>query len=167
MNNVHDSCGISIAGVSGKFSYGFSMRKSARICPFTDVLGRGNSDKCFFSCVKACSASGVQWKSLFLMHFYKVLNSGKDFSADLKRNLFRLANFPLRLWTSLIIRREGSCSTTYVLSGHDFIPSGLIMYPKNILSLAPNVHFLGLSFMLILRNVRNVSLIFLIISASM
>ncbi|GKF63941.1 hypothetical protein Tco_0187389, partial [Tanacetum coccineum] len=45
---------------------------------------------------QACSASGVQWKSLFLMHFFKVLNSGKDFSADLERNLFRLANFPLR-----------------------------------------------------------------------
>ncbi|GJY82828.1 hypothetical protein Tco_0496204 [Tanacetum coccineum] len=40
VNSVHGSCGISVAGVSGKFSSGFSMRKSARICPFTDVLGR-------------------------------------------------------------------------------------------------------------------------------
>nr|GEZ38294.1 reverse transcriptase domain-containing protein [Tanacetum cinerariifolium] len=26
-----------------------------------------------------------------------------DFSADLERNLFRLASFPLRLWTSLVV----------------------------------------------------------------
>ncbi|GKE59756.1 hypothetical protein Tco_1510123, partial [Tanacetum coccineum] len=57
----------------------------------------GSSDKCCFNCLKACFASGVQWKSLFLMHLFKVLNSGKDFSADLEMNLFRLANFPLRL----------------------------------------------------------------------
>ncbi|GJR18292.1 hypothetical protein Tco_0966819 [Tanacetum coccineum] len=81
----------------------------------------------------------------FLMHFFKVLNSGKDFSADLERNLFKLANFPLRLWTSLIVRGDESCSTTSVLSGHGFIPSGVIVYPKNIPSTAPNVHFLGLS----------------------
>ncbi|GKC19552.1 hypothetical protein Tco_1021702, partial [Tanacetum coccineum] len=43
-----------------------------------------------------------------------------------ERNLFKLANFPLRLWTSLIVRGDGSCSTTSVLSGHGFIPSGLL-----------------------------------------
>ncbi|GKD38906.1 hypothetical protein Tco_1259113 [Tanacetum coccineum] len=104
----------------------------------------GSSDKCCFSCLKACSASGVQWKSLFLMHFFKVLNSGKDFSVDLERNLFRLSNFPLRLWTSLIICGDGIRSTTSVLPGHGFILFGLIMYPKNIPSTALNVHFLGL-----------------------
>ncbi|GJU61904.1 hypothetical protein Tco_1243739 [Tanacetum coccineum] len=46
---------------------------------------------------EACSASGAQRKSLFLMHLFKILNSGKDFSANLERNLFKLANFPLRL----------------------------------------------------------------------
>ncbi|GKF25625.1 hypothetical protein Tco_0081519, partial [Tanacetum coccineum] len=115
---------------------------------------------------KGCSASDVQWKSLFLIHFFMVLNSGKYFSADLERNLFKLANFPLRLWTSLIVRGDGSCSTASVLSGHGFIPSGVIVYPKNIPSTAPNVHFLGLSFMLILRNVRNVSSMSLSIYAS-
>nr|GFB01796.1 hypothetical protein [Tanacetum cinerariifolium] len=96
----------------------------------------------------------------------KVLNSGKDFPADLEMNLFRLANFPLRLWTSLIVRGNENCSTASVLSGHGFIPSGVTMYPKNIPSTAPNVHFLGLSFMLIFRNVRNVSPISFCISAS-
>ncbi|GKE57580.1 hypothetical protein Tco_1496765, partial [Tanacetum coccineum] len=126
-----------------RFSSGFSTRKSATICPFTDILGRyvilcspsmtlhfcnlpatsrrdiiflmgcaayevdwrlnrvsfSHQDRanCSMRGGQACSAFGVQWKSLFLMHFFKVLNSGKDFSADLERNLFRLANFPLRL----------------------------------------------------------------------
>ncbi|GKF81753.1 hypothetical protein Tco_0240355, partial [Tanacetum coccineum] len=88
----------------------------------------------------ACSASGVQRKSLFLMHLFKVLNSSKDFSADLERNLFKLANFPLRLWTSFIVRRGGIYSTTSVLSGHGFIPSWVIVYPKKIPSTAPNVY---------------------------
>ncbi|GKD01106.1 hypothetical protein Tco_1171380 [Tanacetum coccineum] len=39
VNSVYDSYGISVAGVSGKFSSGFSTRRSARICPFTNVLG--------------------------------------------------------------------------------------------------------------------------------
>ncbi|GKG13834.1 hypothetical protein Tco_0350794, partial [Tanacetum coccineum] len=88
------------------------------------ATGSGSSGICCFSCLKACSASGVQWKSLFLIHFFKVLNSGKDFSADLERNLFKLANFPLRLWTSLIVHGDGSCNTAFVLSRHGFIPSG-------------------------------------------
>ncbi|GKF25302.1 hypothetical protein Tco_0081196, partial [Tanacetum coccineum] len=167
VNSIHGSCGVSPTDVSGKASSGLSTRKSARICPFTDVIGRtalialweadrytisssfglgatsmGSSDKCCFSCLKACSTSGVQWKSLFLMHFFKVLNSGKNFSADLERNLFRLANFPLRLWTALIVRGDGSHNTASVLSRNSFIPSGLIMYPKNFPSTAPNVHFL-------------------------
>nr|GEV00595.1 hypothetical protein [Tanacetum cinerariifolium] len=70
------------------------------------ATSRGSSDKCCFNCLKACSAFDVQWKLLFLMHFFKVLNGGKDFFADLERNLFRLANFPLRLWTSLIVRGD-------------------------------------------------------------
>ncbi|GKA53331.1 hypothetical protein Tco_0746646, partial [Tanacetum coccineum] len=116
------------------------MQKSIQsVPPFgLGATSKGSSDKCCFCCLKACSASDVQWKSLFLMHFFKVLNSSRDFSADLERNLFRLDNFPLRLWTSLIVYRDGSCSTTSILSGHGFIPFGLIMYPKNIPSTAPN-----------------------------
>ncbi|GJV24924.1 hypothetical protein Tco_1377619 [Tanacetum coccineum] len=40
VNNIHGSYGILITDVSGGASSGFSIRKSARICPFTDVLGR-------------------------------------------------------------------------------------------------------------------------------
>ncbi|GKA19859.1 reverse transcriptase domain-containing protein [Tanacetum coccineum] len=40
VNNIHGSYGILITDVSGGASFGFSIRKSARICPFTDVLGR-------------------------------------------------------------------------------------------------------------------------------
>nr|GEW59247.1 hypothetical protein [Tanacetum cinerariifolium] len=39
------------------------------------------------SCFKAYFASPIQWKSPFLMHFFKVLKSGKDFSANLEMNL--------------------------------------------------------------------------------
>ncbi|GKD34871.1 hypothetical protein Tco_1250380, partial [Tanacetum coccineum] len=90
------------------------------------------------SCLKACSASGVQRKSFFFTHFFKVLKSGKDFSADLDRNLFRPANFPLRLLTSLIVHGDGSCNTASIFFGHDFLPSGPIIYPRNIPSTAPN-----------------------------
>nr|GFA01702.1 hypothetical protein [Tanacetum cinerariifolium] len=69
---------------------------------------------------------------------FHVLNSSKDFSADLERNLFRLANFPIRLGTSLIVRSDGCCSTATVLSGHGFIPSRVTTYPKNISSANPN-----------------------------
>nr|GEV97691.1 hypothetical protein [Tanacetum cinerariifolium] len=77
-----------------------------------------------------------------------------------------LANFPLRLWTSLIVRGDGSYSTAAVLSGHGFIPSRVTTYPRNMPSANPNEHILGLSFILTLRNVRNVSSISLIISSS-
>nr|GEZ01617.1 reverse transcriptase domain-containing protein [Tanacetum cinerariifolium] len=48
---------------------------------------------------------------------------GKDFSADSERNLFRLASFPLRLWTSLIVCGDGSCSTAVVLGLSPFLLS--------------------------------------------
>nr|GEU97703.1 hypothetical protein [Tanacetum cinerariifolium] len=68
----------------------------------------GSFDKCCFSYLNSCSTSGVQWKSLFMMYLFNVLNSGKDFFAGLERNLFMLANFSLRLCTSLIVRGDGS-----------------------------------------------------------
>ncbi|GJZ28314.1 hypothetical protein Tco_0572961 [Tanacetum coccineum] len=40
VKSVYGSCGVSTTDVSGGFSSGFSMRKSTKICPFTDVLGR-------------------------------------------------------------------------------------------------------------------------------
>nr|GFC71367.1 hypothetical protein [Tanacetum cinerariifolium] len=76
---------------------------------------------------------------------------GRDFSANLERNLFRLASFPLRLWTSLIVCGYGNCNTTDVLSGHGLIPSGVITYPRNTLSANPNEYFFGLSFIFIFR----------------
>nr|GEW10116.1 hypothetical protein [Tanacetum cinerariifolium] len=40
--------------------------------------------------------------------------------------------------------QDGSCKTASVLSGHRFIPSGFIMYPRNIPSAAPNLLYLYL-----------------------
>nr|GEV14139.1 hypothetical protein [Tanacetum cinerariifolium] len=90
INSVHGLCGVLITDAFGEVSSGFSVRKSARIWPFTYVRGR-------------------------------------------------LASFSLRLWTSLIVRGDRSYSTSFVLSGHGFIPSRFIMYSRNILFAAPNV----------------------------
>ncbi|GKF30604.1 hypothetical protein Tco_0100402, partial [Tanacetum coccineum] len=103
--------------------------------------------------LKAGGASEVQQKSLFLVQFFNVLNSGKVFFADLERNLFRPASLPLMLWTSLIVRGDGSCSTVSTLSGHGLIPSGPTTYPRNIPLTASNVYFLGLNFILIFLNI--------------
>nr|GEU90706.1 hypothetical protein [Tanacetum cinerariifolium] len=173
VNSVYGSCGVSITNASGGASSGFSTRKSARIWLFINVRGRLAPGLAFplgYSLARKLAGLGSQnrplfeslfriwrWKSLFLMHLFKVLKSGKDFFADLEMNLFRLASFSLRLWTSLIVRGDGSYNTAFVLSGHSFIPFGLIMYHRNIPFAAPTVHFLGLSFMLICRNVWNVS----------
>nr|GFB99997.1 hypothetical protein [Tanacetum cinerariifolium] len=170
VNSVHGSYGVSITDASGGVSSGFSTRKSARIWSFTDVYGRhvilcSPSMMLYFcnrhatsgrdiTCLMGWSVMttmGCAWKYLCNLlaaqtsartsFFIGVLKSGKDFSADLEMNLFRLASFPLRLWTYLIVRGDGSCNTASVLSGHGFIPFGFIMYPRNIPSAVPNVYF--------------------------
>ncbi|GJV48875.1 hypothetical protein Tco_1439087 [Tanacetum coccineum] len=47
----------------------------------------------------------------------QVLNSGKDFSADLERNLFKLANFLLSALTPFDVRGTGVSSTELVCQG--------------------------------------------------
>nr|GFB20518.1 hypothetical protein [Tanacetum cinerariifolium] len=48
---------------------------------------------------------------------------GRDFSADLERNLFRLASFSLRLWNSLIVCDDGNYNTADVLGLSPFLLS--------------------------------------------
>ncbi|GKD38905.1 hypothetical protein Tco_1259112, partial [Tanacetum coccineum] len=43
VNSVHGSCGVLTTDVSGGSSFGFSTKKSARISPFIDVLGRASA----------------------------------------------------------------------------------------------------------------------------
>nr|GEX18559.1 hypothetical protein [Tanacetum cinerariifolium] len=76
----------------------------------------------FFICLNATSASAVHCKSLFFVHFLKVLKNGSDFSADLERNLFRLANFPFSFCTSFRHIGDGRINIASTLSGHTFIP---------------------------------------------
>ncbi|GJR64296.1 hypothetical protein Tco_0010361 [Tanacetum coccineum] len=83
----------------------------------------GSAAICCLSSVKASSASVVQRKSPFFVHFLSVLNKGSDLSADLDRNLFKPANFPFNDWTSFIVRGEGSWMTAFVFSGHGLMPS--------------------------------------------
>ncbi|GJW27369.1 hypothetical protein Tco_0041180 [Tanacetum coccineum] len=102
--------------VDGSFSSGRSTIKSAKIWSWSrqylfDWLIRDN-----------CAAKEIDWhflrvsfryaliaslaaqrKLLFFMQFFKVLNKGKDFSADFDKNLLKLASFPLRLSTSFSV----------------------------------------------------------------
>ncbi|GJV04576.1 hypothetical protein Tco_1338145 [Tanacetum coccineum] len=112
--------------VFGESSSGRSTMKSANIYPLTDnlaslsvimtaltvsfaaarytmsssfsigVTNMGSSAMSCFICLNASSASAVQQKSLFFVHFFNVLKNGNDFSADLAKNWFRLASFPFK-----------------------------------------------------------------------
>nr|GEY01186.1 reverse transcriptase domain-containing protein [Tanacetum cinerariifolium] len=79
----------------------------------------------------------VQWKSLFFVHLFKVLKNGIDFSADLERNLFRLASFPFNFCTSFRHFGDGKFKTAPTLSGHTIIPLVFTLYPKNVPSSIP------------------------------
>nr|GEX35736.1 putative reverse transcriptase domain-containing protein [Tanacetum cinerariifolium] len=61
-------------------------------------------------------------ESHFLCAFLSVLKNGNDFSADLAKNLFKLANFPLSYCTSFKYIGDGRLKTASTLSGHTFIP---------------------------------------------
>ncbi|GKC88560.1 hypothetical protein Tco_1149209 [Tanacetum coccineum] len=67
-------------------------------------------------------ASAVHWKSLLFMQFFRVLKKGNDFSADLDKNMFKLASFLLRLCTSFNVLGDCSFTTTSAFSGHALIP---------------------------------------------
>nr|GEY25745.1 hypothetical protein [Tanacetum cinerariifolium] len=86
----------------------------------------------FMSPLDCRLSSGISArKSARTCSFTDILGRGKDFSADLERNLFKLANFPLSLWTSLIFCGDDSCNTAIVLSGDDFIHSGFCVTLNN------------------------------------
>ncbi|GJW94347.1 hypothetical protein Tco_0174019 [Tanacetum coccineum] len=121
------------------------------------ATSRGNSDKCCFSYLKACSTFGVQWKSLFLMQTsFKVLFAAQGLFRGLGEDPRQNSQLPpLRLSSpSLIIRGDWSCSTSLC-----FIWNGFYSYranlctPTKIPSIAPkSFTFLGVDgFMLIFR----------------
>nr|GEU79384.1 hypothetical protein [Tanacetum cinerariifolium] len=174
VNSIYGSCRVLITDVLGEASFGFSTRKSARIWPFTDVCGwyvilcspsmmlyffnlpvtSGRDITCLMGW-SMMTTMGCAWKYLRNLLAAQtgvrtsfsigVLKSGKDFSVNLEMNLFKITSFPLRLQTSLIVCGDRSCSTTSILSGHDFIPSGFIMYPRNIPYVASNSLVCGAS----------------------
>ncbi|GKB20081.1 hypothetical protein Tco_0854004 [Tanacetum coccineum] len=111
VKSVYGSYRVSTTDVSGGLSSGFSIRKSARICFLQTSLAVIIAIGCAWKYLCNLLAAKTSDRTSFSIG---VLNSGKDFSTDLERNLFKLANFPLRLWTFLIVRGDGSCSTTSV-----------------------------------------------------
>nr|GFA60332.1 hypothetical protein [Tanacetum cinerariifolium] len=91
-----------------------------------------------------------------------VLNNGKDFFADLDKNLFKLASF----CTSFKHFGDGRSMTAFIFSGDALSRSAFTLYPKKVPSLIPKAHFLGFNFMFIFWSVLNVSSASLITSSS-
>nr|GEU35725.1 transposase (putative), gypsy type [Tanacetum cinerariifolium] len=109
-----------------------------------DAVSIGSFAMHYFIYRNAFFASVVRWKSLYFKHFFIVLKKGSNFSADLYKNLFRLASFPLRLCTSFNVLGDCSFITTSAFFRHALIPFILTTCPRNIPSSAPkvvNVHF--------------------------
>ncbi|GJV16009.1 hypothetical protein Tco_1361332, partial [Tanacetum coccineum] len=63
-----------------------------------------------------------------------------DFSADLDRNLLRLASFSFSLCTSFKHFGDGRLRTASTLSGHTFNPSAFTLYPRNVPFLIPKLY---------------------------
>nr|GEV28722.1 hypothetical protein [Tanacetum cinerariifolium] len=141
VNSVYSSCRVLIIGVSGRVSFGFSTRKSARICPFTDVRGRyvilcSPSTTLYF-----CNRPATSGRDINCLMGWSVMTT-MGYAWKYLRNLLvakTSGSTSFSIGTSLIVRGDGSCNTTFVLSGHGLILSGFIMYPRNIPSAAPNV----------------------------
>nr|GEW92786.1 zinc finger, CCHC-type [Tanacetum cinerariifolium] len=103
------------------------------------AINIGNSAIDFFICLNAVFAFAVHWKSLFFVHFFRVLKNCTNFSADLDRNLLRFANLPFSFCTSFKHFGDGKLRTASTLSGHTFNPSAFTLYPRNVPSLIPKI----------------------------
>lgn len=85
--------------------------------PGRGATSLGRDARWCFSCWKASSASSVQRKSPFFVHFVSVLKRGSDLSADLDKKRFSPASFPFKDWTSFSVRGEGRSITAFVFLG--------------------------------------------------
>ncbi|GJX80750.1 hypothetical protein Tco_0328899 [Tanacetum coccineum] len=74
------------------------------------------------------------------LYAFLVLKNDNDFSADLDRNLLRLASFPFSLCTSFKHFGDGRLRTASTLSGHTFNPSAFTLYPRNVPFLIPKLY---------------------------
>nr|GEV72818.1 LOB domain-containing protein 36-like [Tanacetum cinerariifolium] len=92
--------------------------------------------------LNASSAFIVQWESFFFMHFFKVLKNANDFSVDLAKNLFRIASFSFKFYTSFKHFMDRRLSTAFTLSRHTFNLLALNLYPRNIPSSTPKAMFI-------------------------
>nr|GEY27520.1 hypothetical protein [Tanacetum cinerariifolium] len=89
INIVHGSKSSSSTsmGVAAESTFGHFTIKSTNICPFTDVLGLYCMSYSLSSILHFCRLPAI-------FGFDSTCLIGCDFSADLDRNLFSLANFP-------------------------------------------------------------------------
>nr|GEX16079.1 transposase (putative), gypsy type [Tanacetum cinerariifolium]GEX37462.1 transposase (putative), gypsy type [Tanacetum cinerariifolium] len=103
------------------------------------IHGSGSSSSTSIRVSRESSSGRLTMKSASICPLTDtlVLKNGKDFSADLAKNLFRLASFPFKFCTSFKHFKDGRLKTASTLSGHTFSPLVLTLYPKNIPSSIP------------------------------
>ncbi|GJY46892.1 hypothetical protein Tco_0435955 [Tanacetum coccineum] len=164
VNRIHGFgvTSLACASVDGPSSYGLSAVKSAKTWPRIDVLGlicligwsvtttTGYAWKYHLNLLVACTSAKTSFSiELTALNAslvaQRVLKKGSDLSADLDKNLFKLANFSLRLCASFSFRGDCSFVTASAFSRHTLIPFMLTTCPRNTPSSSPNVHYLGLS----------------------
>ncbi|GJX56082.1 hypothetical protein Tco_0285979 [Tanacetum coccineum] len=119
-----------------------SARKSASICPLIEFLPLNSISSSELPC-------GV--------HEGKVFMKGRDFSALFERNLFRAANYLLKLCISLTVFGGCRADMAFTLEGSALMPCFVIRLREYIPSSTPKEHFLRLSFRLIARSLLRVS----------
>ena len=73
-------------------------------------------------------------------------------------NLFKIANFPVKLCTFFIVFEDFISIIAFILFGFPSMPHWDTMKPKNFLDKTVKTHFIGFSFVLYLRSVLKVFL---------
>nr|GEV79492.1 putative reverse transcriptase, RNA-dependent DNA polymerase [Tanacetum cinerariifolium] len=108
-------------------------------------------------------AQDVIWRSQQTEHgqalILSALKNGSDFSAPIDRNQFNAASFPLRLCTSLSVRRSSKLVLALTIEGLALIPCLVMRCPRNGPFLTLKEHFFRLSFILMDRSLSKVSCI--------
>nr|GEV84852.1 hypothetical protein [Tanacetum cinerariifolium] len=141
----------SLTDVHGLYCISYSPSSILHFCSLPTTFGHGYRSRLAFALPPFPSLelhlqplvrlqatdSAVHWKSLSFVHFFKVLKNENDFSADLERNLFRLASFLFNFCTSFRHFGDFRFKTTPTLSGHTIIPSVFTLYPRNVPSSIP------------------------------
>ena len=122
------------------------------LSPSTVRLSNGGFTKYSLRLWKVDSHSSIQWKA-----YLWVLNNGRHLVVAFETNLFIVATRPISLCTSLTVLGEVMSSIALTFSGFSSILHCDTMKPRNFTNKTLKTHFSGLSFILYLLKVSNVS----------